>query len=149
MTHRTDHLFSKGKMVIKLKHTKRFGLSLLFVYLLAGCAVTPPRHPTIEHVDRDEIKAALKRNINPALPGPPPFTQKILPKAVALELPETLYSMTLNNVPLSAAIEAVMQGSHLNLSVESSVDLSRRVTVHLKQATFAEAMDMLVKNGAG
>jgi hypothetical protein len=37
----------------------------------------------------------------------------------------------------------------LNLSVESDVDLSRPVTVHLKQATFAEAMDMLVKNGAG
>jgi type II secretory pathway component GspD/PulD (secretin) len=37
----------------------------------------------------------------------------------------------------------------LNLSVESDVDLSRRVTVHLQQATFAEAMDMLVKNGAG
>jgi Flp pilus assembly secretin CpaC len=42
-----------------------------------------------------------------------------------------------------------MQGSSLNLSVESDVDLSRRITVHLKQATFAEAMDMLVKNGAG
>ena len=61
MIHRTDHLFSKGKMVIKLKHTKRFGLSLLFVFLLAGCAATPPRTPTIEPVDRDAIKAALKR----------------------------------------------------------------------------------------
>jgi len=136
-------------MVVKRIHTKRFGLILLVLFLLGGCAVTPPRTPTIEPVDRDAIKAALKRDIKSELPGPPPFSQKIMPRTAELDLPETLYSMTLNDVPLSAAIEAVMQGSHFNLSVESSVDLSRRVTVHLKQATFAEAMDMLVKNGAG
>ena len=136
-------------MVLRLKHTKRFGLIILVLVFLVGCAATPPRQPAIEPVDRDAIKAALKRDTHPAPPGPPPFSQMILPKTAELDLPETLYSMTLNDVPLSAAIEAVMQGSQLNLSVESDVDLSRRVTVHLKQATFAEAMDMLVKNGAG
>ena len=136
-------------MVLRLKHTKRFGLIILVLVFLIGCAVTPPRQPAIDPVDRDAIKAALKRDTHPAPPGPPPFSQMILPKTAELDLPETLYSMTLNDVPLSAAIEAVMQGSQLNLSVESDVDLSRRVTVHLKQATFAEAMDMLVKNGAG
>ena len=136
-------------MVVKRKLTKRFGLILLVLFFLGGCAVTPPRTPTMEPVDRDAIKAALKRDTHPTPPGPPPFSQMILPRTAELDLPETLYSMTLNDVPLSAAIEAVMQGSHLNLSVESDVDLSRRVTVHLKQATFAEAMDMLVKNGAG
>ncbi len=136
-------------MVIKLQHTTRLGLILLSLFLFGACAVTPPRQPTIEPVDRDAIKAALKQNATLAPPGPPPFSPKILPRTVELDLPETLYSMTLNDVPLSAAIEAVMQGSHLNLSVESGVDLSRRVTVHLKRATFSEAMDMLVKNGAG
>ncbi|MBR9985318.1 MAG: hypothetical protein KFF68_05355 [Desulfosarcina sp.] len=136
-------------MVFRLKHTKRFGLILLVLLFLVGCAATPPRQPAIEPVDRDAIKAALKRDTHPAPPGPPPFSQMILPRTAELDLPETLYSMTLNDVPLSAAIEAVMQGSQLNLSVASDVDLSRRVTVHLKQATFAEAMDMLVKNGAG
>lgn len=149
MNHRTGHLLSGEKMVLMLKHKRRFGSILLVLILLVGCAVTPPRPPAIEPVDRDAIKAALRRDTHPAPPGPPPFSQMILPRTAELDLPETLYSMTLNDVPLSAAIEAVMQGSPLNLSVESDVDLSRRVTVHLKQATFAEAMDMLVKNGAG
>ncbi len=133
----------------RLIDTKRIGTILLALVFLGGCAVTPPRQPLKEIVDRDAIKAALKRETPPAPPGPPPFSQMILPRTAELDLPETLYSMTLNDVPLTAAIEAVMQGSQLNLSVESDVDLSRRVTVHLKQATFAEAMDMLVKNGAG
>ena len=136
-------------MITRVKHPKCVGLILLVLVFLGGCAVTPPRQPTMEPVDGNAIKAALKRDTYPAPPGPPPFSQRILPRTMDLDLPETLYSMTLNNVPLSAALEAVMQGSQLNLSVESDVDLSRRVTVHLKQATFAEAMDMLVKNGAG
>jgi type II secretory pathway component GspD/PulD (secretin) len=136
-------------MILRRKHTKRFVLVLMILAFQVGCAVTPPRQPTTEHVDRDAIKAALKRDIQSASPGPPPFSPKTFPRTVELDLPETLYSMTLNNVPLSAAIEAIMQGAQLNLSVESDVDLSRPVTVHLKQATFAEAMDMMVKNGAG
>ena len=140
-------------MMLRHKHTTRFVLIPMILALLAGCAAAPPpRQPATEHLDRDAIKAALKGEVHPAppvSPGPPPFSQKILPRTVELDLPETLYSMTLNNVPLSAAIEAIMQDSQLNLSVESEVDLSRRVTVHLKQATFAEAMDMMVKNGAG
>ena len=136
-------------MVPRVKYAKTIGLILLALVFLNGCAVTPPRQPAMAPVDGDAIKAALKRDTRPAPPGPPPFSQRILPRTMELDLPDTLYSMTLNNVPLSAALEAVMQGSPLNLSVESDVDLSRRVTVHLKQATFAEAMDMLVKNGAG
>jgi len=124
-------------------------LMLPALLVFAGCAMTPPGRPTIEPVDRDELKAALKHNIDPAPPGPPPFLQQIRPKTVELDLPETLYSMTLNQVPLSAALEAIMQGSQLNLSVESGVDLSRPVTVHLKQTTFAEALNMVVKSGAG
>ena len=111
--------------------------------------MTPPIQPAMERVDRDALKSALKRDTRPQPPGPPPFSQQILPRTVELDLPETLYSMVLNHVPLSTAIEAVMQGSRLNLSVEADVDLSRRVTVHLKQATFVEAMDMLVKNSGG
>lgn len=136
-------------VLLKIKHTKRIGLSLLCLFFLFGCALTPPRQPKTDPVSRQAIKAALKKDIQPAPPGPPPFSHQILPKTVELDLPEALYSMALNNVPLSAAIEAVMQQAQTNLSVESGVDLSRRITVHLKQATFTEAMDMLVTKGAG
>lgn len=124
-------------------------LLLAALFFLAGCAMSPPRQPTVEPVDRDRLKAALRQDVAPVLPGPPPFSPQILPRTLDLDLPETLYAMTLDDVPLSAAIQAIMQGSHLNLSVASDVDLARRVTVHLKQTTFAEAMDMIVRNGAG
>lgn len=136
-------------MVSKLKHAKRFSLSLLFLFFLGGCAAAPPKQATMETVDRNEITTALHEPKKLKPPGPPPFSQKILPATSELDLPETLYSMTLNNVPLSAAIQAIMQDSELNLSVDSGVDLSRRITVHLKRTTFAEAMDMVVRNGAG
>ena len=136
-------------MAYLLKYTQRPGLVLLLLLLLCGCATTPPRQPTMETVDRNEIISALRESKKKDLPGPPPFSQTIVPATSELDLPETLYSMTLNDVPLSAAIQAITQGSDLNLSVDSGVDLSRRITVHLKQTTFAEALDMVVKNGAG
>jgi type II secretory pathway component GspD/PulD (secretin) len=136
-------------MAYLLKHTQRPGLILLLLIIFGGCATTPPRQPTMETVDRKEITSALRESRKPDLPGPPPFSQMIVPATSELDLPESLYSMTLNDVPLSAAIQAITQGSDLNLSVDSDVDLSRRITVHLKQTTFAEAMDMVVKNGAG
>ena len=52
-------------------------------------------------------------------------------------------------MPLSVALEAITTQTVMNLSVESDVDLKRAVTVHMKQATFGEAMDMVVKSGAG
>lgn len=124
-------------------------VSALVLAFITGCAGTPPRQPAVDPVDREAIQSALKAELAPSSPGPPPFTPKIVPRTVELDLPDTLYTMTLNNVPLSAALEALMQDSPMNLSIESDVDLTRRVTVHLKQATFGEAMDMLVKNGAG
>ena len=115
MIDHTDHLHIRGeKMVIKLKNVKRMILTLSVILYFGGCSTTPPRQPTIEPVERDAIKAALKQDIRPQPPGPPPFSHKIMPKTVKLDLPETLFSMTLNRVPLSAAIEAIMQDSQLN-----------------------------------
>jgi len=128
---------------------QRLTLLLLALLFFSGCSLTPPRQPVLEPVDRDEIKAALKKEFSAPVPGPPPFSPKILPRTAQLDPPETLYTLTLNSVPLSSALQAILQGTAFNLSVESDVDLSRTVTVHLKQATFTEAMDMVVKNGAG
>jgi type II secretory pathway component GspD/PulD (secretin) len=136
-------------MLRQFKHLYSTGLKLILLVCLAACTTAPPRAPTVEPLDRDMIKASLAQNTRPQAPGPPPFAHKIRPKTMELTLPETLFSMALNDVPLSAAIEAIMQDVTLNLSVEADVDLSRRITVHLKQATFAEAMNMLVTNGAG
>jgi MSHA biogenesis protein MshL len=136
-----------------MKSNSKYGAAwvLGILLLVAGCAGTPIQSPEPNDmpVKRDEIQAALKQNTQPLTPGPPPFTHRTQPKTTELDLPETLYSMTLNHVPLSAALEAIMVNTPMNLSVEADVDLSRPVTVHLKQATFSEAMDMVVKQGAG
>ena len=124
------------------------GLALATI-VFAGCSTTPPRQPTMETVDRDAIKAALKQEANTVVPGPPPFMQKMAPKATALDLPERLYSLAFDNVPLSSALKALLKETGMNLSVESDVDLTRPVTVHLNRATFTEALNMVVRSGAG
>ncbi len=135
-------------MQIRCITTIRIGM-IIAVFSIIGCAGTPVPHPQLEAVDSDTIRSALNQEIRPMPPGPPPFSHQIRPKTVELDLPPTLFSMTLNRVPLSAALEAIMVDIPMNLSVASDVDLSRTITVHLNQATFAEAMDMVVKNGAG
>ncbi len=136
---------------MKTVHPMIFRLitAALLLIVLLGCAGTQPRQPAMETVERDTIKAALKQEADSATPGPPPFSQKMVPQAVALDLPERLYSLTLDNVPLSTVLKAILKDTSMNLSVEADVDLSRPVTVHLNQATFAEAMDMVVRRGAG
>jgi type II secretory pathway component GspD/PulD (secretin) len=133
-----------------IQNTKRrLIITVMAIVIFAGCGISPPRQPTIEKVDRDAIKAALRRELRAVSPGPPLMAQKTVPQTIELDLPQTLYTLTLDHVPLSAALKAITKETPLNLSVESDVDLERPVTVHLKQATFTEAMDMVVKNGAG
>ncbi|MGA6926908.1 MAG: hypothetical protein WBY88_14565, partial [Desulfosarcina sp.] len=81
-------------------------LLLASLIFLTGCAASPPRQPTAAPVDREQLKAALRQDTAPALPGPPPFSPQIMPRTMGLDLPETLYAMTLDDVPLSAAIQA-------------------------------------------
>ncbi len=127
----------------------RLAITVLLSLVVSACAGSTIRLPETEPVDPKTIREILQQDIQPAPPGPPPFSHRVQPKTVDFDLPETMYSMTLNGVPLSAALEAIMVNTPMNLSVESDVDLSRPVTVHLKQATFSEAMNMVVKNGAG
>lgn len=136
-------------MALKPKTVIALQLMLSALLGLAACSIAPPQTPSVERVDREAIRAALKQEFKPAPPGPPPFTPQTFPKTVGLDLPDTLFTLTLDRVPLSTALASIVQETPYNLSVESDVDLSRPVTVHLKQANFEEAMDMVVKSGAG
>ncbi len=138
----------KRELIFARAHTL-IGMGVLLLVLVGGCATPPPRKPAMAPVERSGIRAALKKETSPSPPGPPPFAHKMAPGTRDLDLPPNLYSLTLNGVPLSSAIGALMQAAPLNLSVESGVDLSRRVTVHLNQATFEDALDMIVTSGAG
>jgi len=52
-------------------------------------------------------------------------------------------------VALAEVLKIINRDTHLNMSVEAAVDLNRRLTVHLQQATLIEALNMVVVNGAG
>ncbi len=127
----------------------------VLIWLAAGCSVplTGPRPVAQEDLERMNEKApgaSLREEMDRlrAIPGPPPFTEKL--EHVKDEILEEtkLYSLTFDEAPLGDVLSALIHDTDLNLSVESAVDLSRPVTVHLKTVTFVEALNMVVVKGA-
>jgi MSHA biogenesis protein MshL len=80
---------------------------------------------------------------------PPLFAEKMDPAANGLLEDTKLYSLVFENAPLGSVVSAITRDTDLNLSVDAGIDLTRPVTVNLKQVTFEEALDMIVVNGAG
>lgn len=137
----------------------RNGLSLLVLFVLlglaAGCSMpaTGPRpvvQDDLERAERAVPSETLNKEMNRlrALPGPPPFTEKLEPVRDEILEEEKLFSLLFDEAPLGEVLSALIQDTDLNLSVEAGVDLNRPVTVHLKTVTFVEALNMVVVKGA-
>lgn len=129
----------------------RFPFIILFALLsfAFGCSTIEPRPVVQKGIDDIHPKAIIEREKNVKPPGPPPFSEKLEPVTKGLTKEAKLYSLIFNNAPLAEIINAITRDTDLNLSVESEVDLAKPVTVHLKMATFEEALDMVVINGTG
>ena len=131
-------------------------LSLLMLCLLLGSAsgcpapAAGPRPVVQKDLDRKDPKAMLKEETERVRirPGPPPFAEKLEPVAQEISEEMKLFSLFFHEAPLGEVLGALVQDTDLNLSVESGVDLNRRVTVHLKTVTFVEALNMVVVKGA-
>jgi MSHA biogenesis protein MshL len=95
---------------------------------------------------KERIREEMNRLL--AVPGPPPFTEKLEPVKDEILEETKLFSLTFDEAPLGDVLSALIHDTDLNLSVESGVDLSRPVTVHLKTVTFVEALNMVVVKGA-
>ncbi|MBU1053361.1 MAG: hypothetical protein KKC46_05965 [Proteobacteria bacterium] len=129
--------------------------SLLFIIctilLFAGCAaiqeVRPVTTPALENIDNPA--KILEREKISQLPGPPPFSETYLPVSKGLEKDIKLFSMVLDQAKLGEAIATIATEADINMSVDSDVDLSKLVTVRLKNVTMEEALDMIVEKGAG
>lgn len=115
----------------------------------SGCAITEPRSIDQKGIDRIDPKQIIQREKSIKTPGPPPFSEKLSPVTKGLVKETKLYSMSFDNAPLGEVIAAIINGSDLNLSVVSGIDLARPVTVKLKNSTFSEALNMVVIKGAG
>jgi MSHA biogenesis protein MshL len=131
------------------------GYKFLFFTLFAvfgialGCSIIEPRPVEQKGIEDVHPKAIIEKEKKVKPPGPPPFTEKLTPVAKGLAEEIKLYSLIFNNTPLAQIIHAITKDTDLNLSVESQIDFSKPVTVHLKSATFEEALDMVVVKGAG
>jgi MSHA type pilus biogenesis protein MshL len=127
-------------------------LFLVIFVLLAGCSapLTGPRPVVQNELEKIDPKATLAEEMNKlrAAPGPPPFTEKLEPVKDEILEETKLFSLFFDEAPLGEVLSALIRDTDLNLSVESGVDLTRPVTVHLKTVTFVEALNMVVVKGA-
>jgi MSHA type pilus biogenesis protein MshL len=122
---------------------------LILFNLPAGCAITEPRPIDQKGIDKIDPKQVIQSEKPIKTPGPPPFSEKVSPVTKGLIKETKLYSMSFDNAPLGEVIAAITNGTDLNLSVVSGIDLARPVTVKLKNTTFSEALNMVVVKGSG
>ncbi len=125
-----------------------FAVCALFSVAM-GCSVHEPRPVTEKDLDAIHPSEILQKEKRIKPPGPPTFSEKVEPVAKGLLEDTKLYSLVFENAPLGSVVSAITSGTDLNLSVEAEIDLARPVTVHLKQVTFEEALEMIVVKGAG
>jgi MSHA biogenesis protein MshL len=132
--------------------TKINGLLIIVIYttlVLTGCAnqeIRPVTTPLLEGVKPSEI---IEKEKVPVSPGSPPFSETYLPLSKGLEKEMKLFSLVFEQASLGTTLSAIVSQTDLNLSVDSDIDLSRPVTVSLKNGTIEEAMNMIVAKGAG
>ncbi len=124
--------------------------SLWAIFLISvGCAVPEPRPVTTQKLDAMHPAKKLQKEKKATPLGPPTFTEKLAPTAKGLIEDARLYSLIFEAAPLGSVISAITSDTDLNLSVEAEIDLSKPVTVNLKQVTFKEALEMVIVKGAG
>lgn len=131
----------------RLNFTLMMALSIFL--LLTGCAIREPRPVSTPSLENARPSAIIDKEKASKLPGPPPFSETYLPVSKGLVKEPKLFSLIFDQVKLGEAISTIVNEIELNLSVDSDIDLSRLVTVRLKNVTMEEALDMIVEKGAG
>jgi len=119
---------------------------------IGGCAVRKletPRSAQMEALDQIKPQEMLKAAKQMHKPGPPPFSEQMTPLSKGIVTAPVLYSLVFDKAPLGDVIAAVTKDSDYNVSIEAEVDLTKPVTVSLKNVTLDEALNMIVVNGAG
>jgi MSHA biogenesis protein MshL len=116
---------------------------------VGGCSLQQPRPVTLPELESANPRAILAEAKPRVSPGPPPLTEKMAPLSRGLTPEARLYSLVFDRAPLSEVIAALIGNADLSLSVDANVDLARPVTVHLKQATLEEALDIVIAQGGG
>jgi len=114
-----------------------------------GCSVHQPRPVDLEGLDDIQPEKVIQGEKPDAMPGSVVIKEKLEPIVQDMQTDAKIYSGSFSDVALAEGLKVITRDTHLNLSVASDVDLGRRLTVHLQQATLTEALNMVVVNGAG
>ena len=114
-----------------------------------SCSVREPRPVDLEGLDDIQPHEVIQAEKPDTTPGPVVIKEKLAPIVQDMQPDARIYSGAFSDVALAEVIKVITRDSRLNLSVASDVDLNRRLTVHLQQATLSEALDMVIVNGAG
>lgn len=117
--------------------------------LITGCAIQEPRPVSTQSLEHAGPAAIINKEKNLQPPGPPPFSETYLPVSRDLVKEPRLFSLVFDQAPFGEVLSTIVSETELNLSVDSDIDLSRLVTVRLKNVTVEEALNMIVEKGAG
>lgn len=133
-----------------------FFQAVFFVFAAAvfgvifGCSIHEPRPVVVQkELNRLQPETLIEKEKQRKPLGPPPFTEKLAPAFKGIIKETRLYSLVFENASLREVLNAIASDTDLNLSVESEVNLDKSITVHLKNVTFKESLDMIIKKGAG
>jgi len=130
-----------------LKNSHIFFLFLFFLFI--GCAGTKPRPVKQKELSKLRPKDIIEKQERAISIKKPIFKEKIQP-VVKLPKKETkLFSLIFHRARLGDILNVLSNESHMNISIDSDVDLDRPVTVRLNNVTLDEALNMIVKRAAG
>jgi len=122
---------------------------LFMLGTVLGCSVHEPRPVQLDDMDAIQPKKILQAEKPDPTPVSVAIQEKLEPIVQDIHADATIFSGVFSDVALAEVLKIINRDTHLNMSVEAAVDLNRRLTVHLQQATLIEALNMVVVNGAG
>ncbi len=126
-----------------------FTVIVFMLGTVVGCSVHEPRPVDLEGFDDIQPHEVIQEQKPDTTLGSVVIKEKLAPIVQDIQADATIYSGVFSDVALAEVLKVITRDSHLNLSVASDVNLNRRLTVNLQQATLTEALDMVVVNGAG
>ena len=120
------------------------GLALALALGLGGCA---PRQGALE-LEPIEPQVRLEEARQTTLP-PSHLAPPEVHTLAEVGQEGRRFSLSIQDGPLSEVLAALSQETDLNITVGADVDLRRPLTVHLKEVTFEQALELVVVRAAG
>lgn len=131
---------------------KRTWLLLLAAsVLLSGCSIPIyPRATDLSELEKQPLPGeTLRQEVKAQELAPSSMNEELVTASGGQIRDEQLYTFSFSEQPLSEALNVLLADQPLSLSVDESVNLKRTVTVHMRNGTLKEALDLVVAKGAG